>query len=225
MSDECVTDHIIGCGSWLGFPRHAFSFSGCLERTDRPMLAGDPTVDREVDDRELAAAAAAGDRSAFETLIRRHGPALHRYARRMTRDDAAVQDIVQETFVAAWRQIDRFRGESSPRTWLFAICARKVVDSHRVKRAIPLDDRLLDPVDASASADPFANVSNTEFLGALEEALAELPPRQRAVWLLREVEELTFPQIGTILSLSPDGARGHHHRARTTLQQRLQRWR
>ncbi|MEH3141016.1 MAG: sigma-70 family RNA polymerase sigma factor [Mycobacterium kyogaense] len=191
------------------------------------MSAGDPLVEDgvDVDDRDLAAAAAAGDRSAFETLIRRHGPALHRYARRMTRDEAAVQDIVQETFVAAWRQIERFRGDSSPRTWLFAICSRKVADSHRVKRAIPLDDRLLDPVDPSASSDPFATLSNTEFLGALEEALAELPPRQRAVWMLREVEELTFPQIGTILGLSPDGARGHHHRARTTLQQRLQRWR
>ena len=181
--------------------------------------------DRDIDDRELAAAAAAGDRVAFETLVRRHGPALHRYARRMTRDDAAVADIVQETFVAAWRQIESFRGDASPRTWLFAICARKVVDSHRVKRAIPIDDRLLDPADPSAEADPFAAVSGGEFLSALEDALSELPPRQRAVWILREVEELTFPQIGEILRLSPDGARGHHHRARTTLQQRLQRWR
>jgi RNA polymerase sigma-70 factor (ECF subfamily) len=68
-------------------------------------------------------------------------------------------------------------------------------------------------------------VSNEEFLDALEAALGELPPRQRSAWLLREVEELTFPQIGTILDLSPDSARGQHHRARATLQQRLQRWR
>lgn len=176
-------------------------------------------------DSALAAAARAGDRTAFEALIRRHGPALHRYARRMTRDDAAVQDIVQETFVAAWRQIERFRGESSPKTWLFAICARKVVDSHRIKRAQPLDDRLIEPADTSALSDPFAAATNTEFLAALESALGELPPRQRAVWVLREVEELTFVQIGEILRLSPDGARGHHRRARTTLQQRLQRWR
>jgi RNA polymerase sigma-70 factor (ECF subfamily) len=177
------------------------------------------------DDRLLAAAAAAGDRPAFEALIRRHGPALHRYARRMTRDEDAVNDIVQETFVAAWRQIENFRQESSVRTWLFAICARKVVDSHRVKRAVPIDDRLLEPAQASASSDPFAVVSNAEFLEALESALAELPVRQRSVWILREVEELTFPEIGAILNVSPDGARGHHHRARATLQQRLERWR
>nr|WP_302916369.1 sigma-70 family RNA polymerase sigma factor [Mycolicibacterium arseniciresistens] len=177
------------------------------------------------DDCGLAAAAAAGDRQAFEQLVRRHGPALHRYARRMTRDEHAVADIVQETFVAAWRRIGGFRGDSGVRTWLFAICQRKVVDSHRVKRAVPIDDRLIDPADTSSTADPFAAVSNAAFVAALEAALVELPPRQRAVWMLREVEELTFPEIGTILELSPDGARGHHHRARATLQQRLQRWR
>jgi RNA polymerase sigma-70 factor (ECF subfamily) len=178
------------------------------------------------DDRLLAAAASAGDLSAFELLVREHGPALYRYARQMTRDDDAVQDIVQETFVAAWRQIGNFRREASVRTWLFAICARKVVDSHRVKRAVPIDDRLIEAVQASSPlSDPFEAVSNAEFLEALDLALAELPVRQRAVWILREVEELTFPQIGTILNVSPDGARGHHHRARATLQQRLQRWR
>jgi RNA polymerase sigma-70 factor, ECF subfamily len=176
-------------------------------------------------DSALAVAARSGDIDAFEELVRRHGPSLYRYARRMTRDAEAVHDIVQETFVAAWRQISGFRGDSQIRTWLFTICARKVVDSQRVKRAIPIDDRLIEPVSRDPGTNPFAVASNTAFLEAVELALAELPPRQRAVWLLREVEELTFPQIGTILNLSPDGARGHHHRARATLQQRLHQWR
>jgi RNA polymerase sigma-70 factor (ECF subfamily) len=177
------------------------------------------------DDRVLAAAARAGDEAAFETLVRRHGPALYRYARRMTADADAVNDIVQDTFVSAWRQIGTFRGDSSVRTWLFAICARKVVDSHRVKRAIPIDDRLIEPMATDDDHDPFASASNSAFLEAMEMALRELPPRQRAVWMLREIEGMTFPQIGTVLSLSPDGARGHHHRARATLRQRLAQWR
>lgn len=182
-------------------------------------------LDDDADDRVLAAAGRAGDVAAFEELVRRHGPAIFRYARRMVSDADAVNDVVQETFVAAWRQIANFRGDSSVRTWLFAICARKVVDSHRVKRALPIDDRLIEPASNDRSSDPFAAASNNEFLDALELALGELPPRQRAVWLLREVERLTFPQIATILGVSPDGARGHHHRARTTLQQRLVQWR
>lgn len=179
----------------------------------------------DVQDQALAAAARVGDVEAFEELVRRHGPSLYRYARRMTQDADAVNDIVQETFVAAWRRFGTFRGDSAVRTWLFSICARKVVDSHRVKRAVPIDDRLLDPVSHDAWTYPFTMASNTEFLAAMELALGELPARQRAVWMLREVEELTFPQISSILKLSPDAARGHHHRARATLQQRLQRWR
>lgn len=179
----------------------------------------------QVGDRVLATAAAAGDRDAFEALVRRHGPALHRYARRMVGDRDAVLDVTQETFIAAWRNIGNFRGDSSLRTWLFAICARKVTDSRRVRHARPIADWIIEPIEASASTNPFVFASNVEFLTALDRALCELPVRQRAVWILREIEALTFPQIGVILSLTPDAVRGHHHRARTTLQQRMQRWR
>jgi RNA polymerase sigma-70 factor (ECF subfamily) len=179
----------------------------------------------QLGDQVLAAAASAGERDAFEALIGRHGRALHRYARRMVRDDDAADDITQSTFIAAWRQIGGFRGDASLRTWLFAICAHKIADSRRVKHAQPIDDRLFGPVTGPGADDPFVFASTTEFLAALERALDELPVRQRAAWVLHEIEELTFVQIGVILKLSPDAVRGHHRRARTTLRQRMQRWR
>ena len=144
----------------------------------------------------------------------------------MLANDDDVADVVQETFVAAWRQLGSFRGGSFLQTWLFSICARKVVDTYRVKRAQPIDDMLLHVLPAtSVGTDPFTAASTTEFLAALEEALAELPPRQRASWVLREVEEMTFPQVGEVLGLSPDTARGHHFRATRTLRERLTTWR
>jgi RNA polymerase sigma-70 factor, ECF subfamily len=173
----------------------------------------------EAGDKFLAGAAALGDRAAFEVVIHRYGFRLVRYARRMLA-------VVQETFVAAWRQLGSFRGRSSLQTWLFAICARKVVDTYRVKPAQPIDDMLLQAIPATGvSSDPFTAASTTEFVAALEEALSELPPRQRAAWMLREIEEMTFPEIGDILGLSPDTARGHHFRATRTLRERLKRWR
>jgi len=174
----------------------------------------------------LASAAALGDREAFEIVVHRYGPMLFRYARRMLANHHDVADVVQETFVAAWRQLGTFRGGSSLQTWLFSICARKIVDTYRIKRAEPIDDIILDTLPApSGASDPFTAASTTEFLAALEEALAELPPRQRASWVLREIEEMTYPQIGDILRLSPDTARGHHFRATRTLRERLKRWR
>ncbi|WP_259349098.1 RNA polymerase sigma factor [Rhodococcus sp. UFZ-B548] len=82
-------------------------------------------------------AAILGDREAFESLVHYYGPALHRYAHRMLADEGDILEVVQDTFVAAWRRLDSFRGESSMRTWLFAICSRKIVDSYRIKRAQP----------------------------------------------------------------------------------------
>ena len=93
-----------------------------------------------------------------------------------------------------------------------------------MRYAEPIDDRLIDPVDESAASDPAVVASNAEFLAALDRALAELPVRQRAVWVLREIDGLTFPEIGVTLQLSSGAARGHHHRAQTTLRQRMQRW-
>lgn len=177
-------------------------------------------------DKFLAVAAALGDRAAFEVVVHRYGPRLFRYARHMLANDHDTADVVQETFVAAWRQLSTFRGGSSLQTWLFAICARKVADTYRVKRARPIDDQLLQAVPATGvTSDPFASASTTEFLAALEVALAELPPRQRAAWVLHEIEAMTFPQIGDILGLSSDTARGHHFRATRTLRDRLKRWR
>lgn len=173
----------------------------------------------------LRTAALLGDREAFEAIVLRYGPQLYRYARRMLSAESDAADVVQETFVAAWRQLESFRGASSLRTWLFAICSRKIVDTRRMKLAKPIDDQLLEALpDGTVLADPFLTASNNEFLAALEEALAELPARQRATWVMREVEQMTFPEIAEVLRLSPDGARGHHHRATATLRIRLRRW-
>jgi RNA polymerase sigma-70 factor (ECF subfamily) len=181
---------------------------------------------RAAGDGYLASASALGDREAFETLVHRYGPSLFRYARRMLADESDVADVVQDTFVAAWRQLDAYRGGSSLQTWLTAICARKVVDNYRGKRAQPIDDQLLEAFPATdMGSDPFASASTAAFLAALEEALTELPPRQRASWVLREMDEMTFPQIGAVLGLSQDAARGHHFRATATLRHRLKRWR
>ncbi|CDO05410.1 RNA polymerase sigma factor [Mycolicibacterium cosmeticum] len=180
---------------------------------------------RDADDEALRVAATLGDREAFDAIVNRYGPVLYRYARRMLAAEADVADVVQDTFVAAWRQIGTFRGASSLRTWLFAICYRKIADTHRLKRAKPVEDWVLEPLAGpDTAADPFTAASNAAFLDALELALGELPVRQRAVWMMREIELMTFPEIGEVLQLSPDAVRGHHLRATKTLRVLLRRW-
>ncbi len=176
-------------------------------------------------DNTIETSAVLGDREAFEALVHLHGPALYRYARRMLAYEADAPDVVQETFLAAWRQRASFRGDSSVKTWLFAICSRKISDTYRLKRADPIDDRLLVAVpDPDPHTDPFAATTTAQFFIALDRALAELPARQRATWIMREVDSMTFPEIGTALLISADSARGHHHRATRNLRLRLERW-
>lgn len=161
----------------------------------------------------------------FTEFVDRYGPDLHRYCRRLGHDVDSVEDIVQETFIAAWQRSASFRGDSSLRTWLFAICTRKILDSHRRHRPDAVDDTILDTLPDSPVRAPEAITTNTAFLTALEWALHQLPPRQRASWVMREVESMTFPEIGRVLDLSPDAARGQHRRARTSLAVLLDTWR
>ena len=210
---------------WIGsFRASSLASGGGRGVVDTPTRETSSATN-QLGEHALAVAAALGDRVAFETIVHRYGPLLYGYVRRMISDCDAVDDVVQETFIAAWRQIHNYRGDAALKTWLFRICDRKIVDSRRVRYAEPIDDRLLDPINPSAAAqDPAVVVSITEFLAALERALAELPVRQRACWVLREIDALTFPQIGVTLKMSPGAARGHHHRAQVTLRQRMQRW-
>src|SRR5881628_1376944 len=113
-------------------------------------------------DDALLHAAALGDREAFEVVVHRYGPPLHRYARRLVANEADAADVVQATFIAAWRQLETFQGRSSLKTWLFSICSHKITDNYRVKRAQPIDDQLMEAIPApQRSADPFTAASNT----------------------------------------------------------------
>jgi RNA polymerase sigma-70 factor (ECF subfamily) len=161
----------------------------------------------------------------FAGFVERYGLELRRYCRPLAPDDDAAEDIVQETFIAAWNQLSSFRGDASIRTWLFAICTRKVLDLHRRRRPDVVDDEILHTIPDQRRHEPATVVSSNAFLNALDGALRQLPLRQRASWVMREVESMTFPEIGKVLGLSPDAARGQHRRAAATLAVLLEEWR
>ncbi|MCA1004630.1 sigma-70 family RNA polymerase sigma factor [Rhodococcus hoagii] len=161
----------------------------------------------------------------FAGFVDRYGPELRRYCRSLTSDEDTADDVVQETFIAAWHQLGSFRGDASIGTWLYAICNRKIFDLHRRRRPDVVDDEILHGVPERPALEPHVAVSSSAFLTALDRALRELPARQRASWVMREVDAMTYPEIGAALGLSPDAARGQHRRATAALATRLQEWR
>lgn len=177
-------------------------------------------------DNALVRAARLGDHDAFGELVDRHGPGMLRYARRLVGgSEADAGEVVQEAFISAWRSLDSFRGESTIKTWLFRLVHRRAVDLQRHRRPTPIDDELLSRMMPTAGDNPLQDVLDSELLEALQKALEELPWNQRAAWLLREVEGLGYDEIALAMGTTVGSVRGHLHRGRRQLAERMARWR
>ncbi|MFB9376657.1 RNA polymerase sigma factor [Kineococcus gynurae] len=180
-------------------------------------------------DEILARRAGLGDGDAFAVLVDRHGPALLRYARRLLDVPAEAEDCVQDVLVDAWKGLPGFRYEASVKTWLFTLLRHRV--SQRARR-VPASGSLphvdVDEVAerlADLRADPARSNEGRALVAALDEALRLLPSRQRAAWILTEVEQLSYAETARVLATSPTAVRGLLERGRRTLATALADWR
>lgn len=177
-------------------------------------------------DLALARRAGLGDRDAFAEIFRRHGPGLYRYVLRMLDGDPSeAEDAVQDALAKAWTNIGTFRGDAELRTWLFRLTINEVTNRRTRRRPIAVDDQLLEAAPANHHGDPSQHVISQGLNVALQIALTELPWRQRSIWLLREVEGLSYAEIAESLTTTSTVVRGQLHRARRTLAIRLEQWR
>lgn len=171
----------------------------------------------------LIRAAAIGDRRAFDELVRRHLRPLLSYTTRLVSDPSSAEDIAQETFIAAWRNLPDYEQRSSFRTWLFTIASRKAIDLRRRRAAIPTEDDKLDGPDRRNS-DPYDQYVGQTLFDALKLELERLSYHARACWWLREVEGFSHEEIASALSITRGSVRGHLQRARAHLAQQLAPW-
>lgn len=186
-----------------------------------------------VPDEVLARQAGLGDKEAFAHLARRHGPALYRYVLRLLSDPADAEDCVQEVMLAAWKGLPSFRNESSIRTWLLVLGRNQAQKlSQRQRPSFPQSgSRPTLDFDAAVAqirdlrADPERDTIEGGLQIALDAALLLLPERQRSVWILREVEDLSYAEIASVVGLTPTAVRGLLQRARTAIATSLQEWR
>jgi RNA polymerase sigma-70 factor (ECF subfamily) len=196
-----------------------------------------------LDDAELVRRVLGGDRSAFAGLVRRHGGALLRFARVFVRDEAAAEEVVQDTWMAVLEGLDRFEGRASFKTWLHRIVANKAkTRAVREGRSVPLsalaeterDEHAVDPERFDASGhwrDPPARWTDetperlalaAETRSVVEAAVAALPPAQRAVLVLSDEDGLETEEICNLLGLTVTNQRVLLHRARTRIRQAVE---
>jgi RNA polymerase sigma-70 factor, ECF subfamily len=170
-------------------------------------------------DAALIAAWQGGDEQAAAQLVRRHARALARFLAGGGAPEAELDDLVQETFIRAFRGLDRFRGQCQFRTWLLTIGGNVLKDAYRhAKRArvVPLGDEL-----RAGDGDPHEHAVAGEAEGRLRAGLERLPRMQREVFLLRAQQGLEYDEIAAALGTTPGAARVHYHHAVKRLKEYL----
>ena len=155
-----------------------------------------------VDDAALARDAAAGDTRAYERIYRRHSPRLYALLWRLCGGNAArAEDVLQETFIQAWRKLPQFRFESALATWLHRLAVNTALMELR--------------------AATFESLDIGESGMDLERALLTLPPRARAVLVLHDIEGWKHQEIAVELQMAVGSSKAQLHRARGLLRTRL----
>jgi RNA polymerase sigma factor (sigma-70 family) len=191
--------------------------------------AVDPACSAPEDDRSLARRVVAGDRLAFELLMRRYNRRLFRLARATLRDQAEAQDALQEAYIRAFRSMGQFRGESALSTWLTRLvlneCLGRLRRDARRQNVIPMiknpTETAIEAVAAPESERPDHRVGVAQMRALLERKLEELPEPLRLVFVLRSVEELSVEETARCLEISEETVRNRHFRARGLLREAL----
>ncbi|MCA9521701.1 MAG: RNA polymerase sigma factor [Myxococcales bacterium] len=178
-----------------------------------------------IDDRTLLQGVACRDRGAFEELVRRHQASVYRFARGLCESDAAAEDALQETLIAAYRNAASYTGASSVRSWLFGIAFRQAQKLRRRRAGEPrFFDSLTDLGVAAgwgAIEDPEELVRAARQRDCLQLALGDLEVEERAVLVLRDIEELSGDETASVLNLSLAAMKSRLHRARLKLAARV----
>jgi len=183
-----------------------------------------------MNEKELIKQAQSGDFEAFSTLIKSHKEKIYRLALKLTgnRDDS--EDIVQETLVKAIDGIDKFRGEASFGTWLYTIALNNIrAHAGNRKRAslLPIEGYLPESHSEATSSelynwgDPHQLYEQKQLKDMIDKALAEMPLKYSAPFMLRYMEDMPVKEVAETLNLSLAAAKSRILRARLALREKL----
>jgi RNA polymerase sigma-70 factor (ECF subfamily) len=181
-------------------------------------------------DVELLGRLRKGDEEAFVTLVARYQQPMLRLARSFVPSEAVAEEAVQDTWMGVVRGVDAFEGRASFKTWLFRILVNRARSAGSRERSnVPIDLLpVVDPVRFDAQgqwADPLDRwtedvedrLDAATWMPILKAALDDLPPGQRRVVMLRDIENLTSDETCSVLGISPGNQRILLHRGRSRL--------
>ena len=175
-------------------------------------------------DLDAVAGVLGGNREMFEVIVRRYNTQLYRVGMAYLRDHAQTEDAMQNTYLNAFLHLERFRGRSAFATWLTRIMINECLMMLRTRKRFVMenidegDERLAHECFATPAADA---LHSQELKAALEQAIQTLPRMHRAVYLLREVQQLSTAETAGCLGISSENVKVCLHRAREGLKAEL----
>lgn len=180
-------------------------------------------------DGDLVRRAQRGDQAAFGELMRAHYEPVFRLVHSIVRHEHDARDVCQEIWLAVWRNLAEFRGDAKLTTWIHPIATRKAIDHLRKRRR--WYDRFLpfssDPEEAGTVPEPAQpehtrdSAEQRERREQFERALQSLPPMQRTMLALREVQGLSYEEIARAVSIPTGTVMSRLYHARRLLAQKL----
>ena len=216
----------------LGLARKSFPPNGLTLPAQRGSLPGmnPPAVrtsnagDAGPDDAVLVAACQKGDEKAFGDLVRRYQRAVHRLAWSLTRNASDADDLAQETFVRAWGAIGRFELGQPLYPWLARIVTNQAFSLFRHRKRRP--ETSIEPLVEAGQQwgmedDPAEHTADAERDTQLRACFGELQPEHQAVLALRAVQDLSYEEIASALSIPIGTVMSRLSRARGELKKRL----
>ena len=185
------------------------------------------------EDRQLVSRAQAGDISAFEALVDTHRDKVYGLALRMSRSEADAAEITQDTFLSAYQHLKEFRGDAAFGSWVHRIAANNALMRLRHRRVVQAAEgelagpeftergSLTEYPTRDWSRDAEGRILDAELGHAIQEAAGRLPDGYREVFLLKDVEGLSYEQIAEVTGNSIPAIKSRLHRARLALREAI----
>ncbi len=209
---------------------------GAIARAGSATAGAPPRVLSELDDPALIARAQAGDRAAFEILVHRYDRDVLRLVLRVVRSPEDARDLYQEAFLKIYRNLHRFRLESSFYTWVYRVVTNVCLDHLRRRRSRPEDQAPALPASDTGQAqpadffegrqdtqaDPERRLLGREMGQRIDAAVALLSPRERMIFEMKHYQGLKLRAIGEVLGTSEETVKNSLFRATRKLREQLQ---
>ena len=181
-------------------------------------------------DEALARRAAQGEESAFESLVERFQGRVYRLGRRLTRSDGDAEDVLQDTFLQAYRSLGSFRGEAKFSTWLFRIATNAALMANRRSARRPTESleeyaprfdadgrHVPHEAELALAAHADEKIDRSRLAAHALEGIDRLPELYRTAFVLRDLEEMPTAEVAAVLGIDAAAVRQRVHRARLLL--------